>query len=259
MPPLRELQASFRAALLGSAASSVLETTIATDGLSADARLAIYRHHVTTTLTDVLRTTFPVVARIVDERFFGYAAACFVAAGPPASPCLHEYGAAFPGFLETFEPCRALVYLPDVARLEWAMTRAEHAADATALDTRALAAVPETARLGVRLALHPSLTLLASPWPVDRIWRANQPDAAPGTTVDLDAGGVHLEVRRDDDAVVLRVLDPGVFALRAAVRDGRTLGEAADDALARDPDLDLAAAIAALLHDGSVVALTSTS
>src|SRR5437867_400753 len=179
MPTLRELQAGFRDVMLGAKATPVLDT-IATDGLPVAARLAIYRHHVSTTLTDLLRATFPVVCRLVDERFFGYAADRFIAAFPPTSPCLHEYGERFPAFLASFAPCRDLVYLPDVARLEWAMRCAEHADRAT---------------------------LLESPWPIDRIWRANQPDADPAMTVDLDAGGARLEVRRQDDDVVFRVLD----------------------------------------------------
>jgi hypothetical protein len=31
------------------------------------------------------------------------------------------------------------------------------------------------------LALHPSVTLLRSPWQLDAIWRANQPGAAEDT------------------------------------------------------------------------------
>jgi hypothetical protein len=126
MPSLRELQAGFRAALLEDTPASLTEL-IAGDGLAPEARLAIYRHHVLTTLTDVLVGVYPVIRRLVDTRFFAYAADTFIRACPPASPVLSEYGEAFAGFLAGFPPCRALAYLPDVARLEWALHAAGHA------------------------------------------------------------------------------------------------------------------------------------
>jgi hypothetical protein len=258
MSALRRRQARFRDALLGRPVSPPLRT-IAADGIAAEARLAIYRHHVSATLTDTLRETYPVVCRLVGDGFFAYAADRFIAEAPPTSPCLFEYGAAQPAFLASFDACRALVYLPDVARLEWAMSRAAHAENASPLDTRALAGMPADVRARLRLTFHPSVALVDSPWPIDAIWRANQPDADPDGTVDLDAGGARLEVRRADDDVVFRKLDAGDYALRRALHEGLTLDAAATAALARDPDLDLAAALTRLFHDDTLTAFTLTT
>src|SRR5207249_10913760 len=46
-------------------------------------------------------------------------------------------------------------------------------------------------------------------------------DALPISTVDLDAGGVWLEIRRRDGDVVRRALPRAVFAFRAALAEGR--------------------------------------
>jgi hypothetical protein len=139
------------------------------------------------------------------------------------------------------------------------MSRAEHADDATPLDPRALVGFPSAELDGLRLRFHPSLTLLESPWPIDRIWRMNQPDTDPGAVVDLGGGGVRLEVRRQGDAIVFRALEAGDFALRRELHAGQTLGAAVEAALACDPDLDLAAALRDLFHDESVVAFTLTT
>src|SRR5262249_3073636 len=120
MPALHDLQTSIRDAILGGDVR-LTASHIAGDGLAPKARLQIYRHHVFTTFTTALRATFPVVCRLVDARFFAYAADTFIRRHPPSEPCLVEYGAAFPEFLAGFPPCRAHAYLPDVARLEWAM------------------------------------------------------------------------------------------------------------------------------------------
>src|SRR5712692_3733392 len=137
MPTLRELQAMFRHAMFGAEVPPLVEA-IAGDGLAPAARLQIYCHHVLTSLTEALQATFPVVCRLVDARFFGYAADTYIRQYPPATPCLFEYGAHFPAFLATFPPCRDLVYLADVARLEWALNVALHAEACAPIDTDAL-------------------------------------------------------------------------------------------------------------------------
>jgi hypothetical protein len=254
MLTLRELQGEFRAALLDGhdgEPAGVLGGEIAADGLSPEARLAVYRHHVLATLAAVLRDAYPVVARLVGDGFFAYAADAFVRRHPPDAPCLFEYGARFATFLASFPPCRHLVYLPDVARLEWAMQAAMHADEAEPLDPARLRDIAAEATGALTLRLDPSLALLSSPWPVDRIWRANQPGA--DAEVDLGAGGALVEVRRLGDDVVWRTLPPAEHAFRAALAAGLTLQRAAEAALQGGPDFDLAAAIGALFADRLVV------
>jgi hypothetical protein len=250
MPKLRDLQLGIRIAVLGGDTAAICDA-IASDEISAEARLQIHRNHVRTTLTEALKATFPVVCRLVDERFFAFAADTYIQGHPPAGPCLFEYGASFPGFLEAFPPCRSLPYLADVARLEWALNAALHAADEPPAHPAALMQVRAADRPHLVFRLQPSLRLLASPWPVDRVWAANQPDAAE-QTVDIDAGGVQLELRRQGDSVGFRRLAPAPFALRQALARRQTLESAASVALASDPAFDLAAALADLLGEGAI-------
>jgi hypothetical protein len=181
-----------------------------------------------------------------------------------AEKCLFEYGASFPEFLAAFPPCRELEYLPDVARLEWAMNAALHADDAAPIDAAALGAVPDADASRLVLRFEPSITLLQSPWPLDRLWKANQPAGDPDALVDLAAGGVQLEIRRRGDDVGWRALDPATFAFRRALADGRPLERAAHAALAVDHGFDLAAGLRDLLEEDAVAGwavspLTSSS
>src|SRR5205807_5231062 len=106
------------------------------------ARLRIYRNHAFATLGAVLEGTFPVVCRLVDKRFFAYAAHEYLREHPPHSRCLVEYGAGFADFLAGFGPCRRLPYLADVARFEWALNIAATVREATPLQAEILAAIP---------------------------------------------------------------------------------------------------------------------
>jgi hypothetical protein len=247
MSSLREVQTAFRTALLDANDCSI-ESEIARDDVGAGARVAVYRHHVRATLTDVLASTFPVVCRLVDRRFFGWLADCFVRAHPPVGPCLFEYGADLPRFVERFPACAALPWLADVARLEWAMNVAFHAPDAATGGSQRLAVTPPEALATLTVEFDPSVTYLESRWPIDAIWRANQPGADP-TGVDVDSGSVHLEIRRCDDDVVFRALPAGSFAFRRALANHEPLAHAADAALTADSSLDLAREIRALLDD----------
>jgi hypothetical protein len=217
------------------------------NGLDPEARLQIYRRHVFTTLTAALTATFPVVCRLVDARFFAYAADAYIRQHPPTGPCLTEYGATFPAFLAGFPPCRGHAYLPDVARLEWAMNLALHADAPAGLDTAALARVPPEMLSRLVFRLDPSVSLIASPWPIDRIWQANQENAAG--VVDLQSGGVHLEVRRIDGRVAMGAVSPPRHTFRQALAAGGTLEDAASAALRLDSRFDLTREIRQFIED----------
>ena len=244
MPTLHDLQTAVGAVMLGGDAT-LAEASVHGDGLGASARLAVYRHHVLASLTAVLESTYPIVVRLVDARFFRYAVDRYIHAHPPLRPCLFEYGATFGDFLARFPPTRHLAYLPDVARLEWAMNAALNAPDLEA-------AAPETLSPASPVALHPSVSLLRSPWPIDMIWRANQPERE-GAVVDLETGGVRLQVWRAGDEVVFRPLSIAEDALRRALTSAGRLDAAAEAALAADATADVATLVRGVLEEGVLV------
>ena len=255
MPALRELQAAFLRAMFAPEAPALLEAIVG-DGLLPAARLQIYRHHVLTSLTDALQTTFPVVCRLVDERFFRYAADAYIRQYPPVAPCLFEYGAHFPAFLATFPPCRHLEYLADVARLEWALNTALHAEIRVSLDPAELGSLTPHDVAQLTFQFDPSVTLLDSTWPIDQIWRVNQANAEVYGPVNLDEGGVALEIRRWEDAVGFRRLAPAIYTFRTTLAAGHPLTMAAEAALAASQEFDCVAALHELLTDGVIIGFT---
>jgi hypothetical protein len=255
MPALRELQSAFLRTMFGPDEPQLL-VTIVGDGLLPAARLQIYRHHVLTSLTDVLHTTYPVVCRLVDERFFRYAADAYIRQHPPTAPCLFEYGVHFPAFLAAFPPCRHLAYLADVARLEWALHVAWHAELRMSLDPADLIGLAPHDVAQLVFHFDPSVTLLDSPWPIDQIWRVNQADTEINAPVDLDAGGVSLAIRRWEDDVGFRRLDPAIYTFHTTLAAGHTLARAAEAALAASQEFDCMTALHELLTDGVIIGFT---
>ena len=255
MRTLPDLQSGFAFAILREDARQVASLILG-DGLTPAARVRVYRNHVFSSLTAALEATYPVVCRLVDRRFFAFAADHYIRRDPPEGPCLFEYGATFPDFLASFPPCAGNPYLADVARLEWALNTALHAEEATSIDPAVLGTVAtdDVGRLIFRF--EPSATWLRSRWPVDLIWKANQAEADPGTTVDLAAGGVMLETRRRDDVVTLRRLESAEFTFRSALGRGLTLERAANLSLAEDPGFDVTTALRALLGETLLTGFT---
>jgi hypothetical protein len=219
MPNLDQLQHMMCSAIRGEAAPALL-ALIEADGIEPAARLQIYRNHAIATLTDALKATYPVVCRLVDECFFSYAAHEYIGEAFPSRPCLAEYGGSFPDFLANFPACRDLVYLADVARLEWAINLALHAEEAQLLERSPLISDD------LEVRLHPSSQLLVSQWPIERIWHANQPEGDPDTIIDLHAGGTWLLVYRRRDRVVITTVEESTYAFLDALRCGARLIEA---------------------------------
>ncbi|HXQ40440.1 MAG TPA: DNA-binding domain-containing protein [Candidatus Udaeobacter sp.] len=258
MSALRELQCAVGRAVLGRDEASIVEA-IHGDGLDPAARLGIYRNHYLFSLTEALKAIYPVVCRLVDERFFDYAARGFIDKAPPREPCLFEYGAAFPNFLAEFPAAAKVIYLPDVARLEWAINAALHAPAEAPIDGSAFAGVAGADYSKLVFRLQPSVGFLASDWPVDRIWQANRPENENVGPLDLDEGGCCLEIRQQDDAVVFRRLEAGDFALRKALAEGQSLEAAAAVVLERDPLFDLPMALRRLMGEGLIVGFRLSS
>lgn len=250
MLALADLQTAIRAVVLGGDPAA-LAGTIPDDGIGHAGRLRVYRNNTTVLLIDALADTFPVVRRLVGEDFFAQAARLYVRAFPPESPCLSEYGDIFPDFIETHEPAAGIPYLADVARLEWAINESYYAADAPILSPAALrAALPDGIdRLGLKA--HPSLRIVASPFPVDRIWAVNQDGADPDAAVDLASGGVRLAVARPDSGPRFQVLSPGGLAFLRAAMEGASLEQAAKAGESVAARFDAAAALAALTAAGA--------
>ena len=229
------------------------------NGSDPQARLAVYRNNVVSSLVDALADTFPVVQLLVGEAFFRAMAATFVRRSPPRSCVLATYGEHLPDFIDTFEPARSLPYLADMARLEFARVRAWHAADAPVAAAEALAqALGWGDRLAeVRLKLHPAVSLVASRHAVVSLWAAHQGDAAQieaMPAIDVDRPETALVLRTGLDVLVLP-MPPGAAAFVQAAGVGVGLGEAAARGMKYDAAFDLAATLSMLITHGALSAL----
>lgn len=216
------------------------------EGRPARRRFDVYRNNVVVGLMGALETAFPAVRSLVGEENFRVLARDHARAHPPRSPLMMHYGADMPAFLAGYEPVRHLRYLPDVARLELAMRRSYHAADATPLPAGELAAVAPEMLAGMRFRLAPAVEPIGSRWPLQAIRRFALDRTAPKPTPMAEDV---LVLRPEFDPFALAV-PPGSARFVAALGDGATLGQAVD---AGGEGFDPGPALTALIAHGGVI------
>jgi hypothetical protein len=251
MPSLRDLQERFAAAVLAADGTA----PALADGRFGTDRIGIYRRTIRTNYRNALGATYPVVRSVVGARFFDGAVDAYVGAHPSRSGDLNEYGATFGEFLGAYEPASRLPYLPDVARLEWAIDEASRAADSSASPDdvlRALAALPPERLSALRLRMAPSCRLIASSFPVLRVWHVNQRDHVGDLRVDFDAMPDRLRVRREPFGVALERIAAGDFAWLSALSARSDLAAAVAAAQHADAKFDLGTALHRFIGDGTI-------
>ncbi len=253
---LPDLQAAFRAATIGRDSDAV--AALSAGGMQNGHRFGIYRNNIYRSLAGVLEAAFPTVCNLVGDENFAVLARRFIAEYPPQRPQLFAYGGDFAAFLAGFAPAvEELPFLPDLARVEWAVNEAYFEADAETLNAGHLAGLAPERYAGLRLGLHPTVRLIESDWPVWDLWGAEAlPSPGPDSGPDqwppaMQEGGQRVLVRRPESKVDVVMATHGDFAFLSALAARDTLGEAAAAGVAADPDFDLSACLAGHLAGGT--------
>ena len=240
MLALHKLQTQFAEAIFDPGGKGS-ELAIRANGLSAARRLQVYRNNVFASLTGALRACYPVVNRLLGEQFFDWAAKHYIRDYPSTSGNLHEFGREYAGFIRAFPPAAELLYLADVARLEWAYQEVFHATEPGASGLVELSWVPPDRYGELRFKLHTASRLLVSEYPILHIWQVNQPGC--DGRVDLGEGGVNLLVIRRGLEIQIEALSPAEYTLLENLARGHVMSYAAAHALNAEPNFDLPACL----------------
>lgn len=185
----------------------------------------------------VLAAAYPVVAQLLGAQSFDALSRHFWQNQAPACGDMAQWGGEFAAFLAALpdlvgeEP-----YLPDVARVEWALHASATAADGQA-DMASFALLESTEPGALTLLLSAGATGLASRFPVVSIVQAHL-DGAPS----LQEAGERLRGQVQEAALVwrqglrpsLRHAQPGEILFIAALQENRSLA----DSLAAAPEFD---------------------
>lgn len=127
-------------------------------GIPVQARLDVYRNAYYLRLEEALARDFPALRAVVGDKAFGRLVAAYLTAIPSTRTSLRFLGQDLQDWLRLGREEPALA---DLAALEWAVLDAFDAEDARSLTVVDLQGISPDRWASLRLALHPSVSLLA--------------------------------------------------------------------------------------------------
>ncbi len=233
---LSALETSFRDGVVGGDATVL--AAFEAGHLSEQKRLDIYRNNVFSNYRSALEAVYPVILSLVGADYFRQAAHRYVQRYASYSGDIHHYGCEFSELLRSLPGAAELAYLSDVARLEWSIHEAFHAANAERLDPSRLQGIASEDYPRLKFVLNPAARLLHSDYPIRHIWQVNLPDYQGDQRVDLSEGGESLLVMRRNFVMEVETIAAADAAALTAFQRDETFGQALDTALAIDADFD---------------------
>ncbi len=248
---LSQLEQSFREGVLG--ADEQVLSVIAPGNLSAQKRLSIYRNNVFSNYRGALEAVYPAILSLVGADYFSQAAQRYVKQFPSRSGDIHHYGEQFAELLASLPGSADLAYLPDVARLEWSIHAAFHAANAERLDLSRLQGIAPEDYGDIRFKLSPAARLLDSPFPVHRIWQVNLLDYQGDQRVDLGEGGSAVLVMRRNYVMEVENISAAESMMLNAFAGGEIFGSALEQTLATNAAFDVSAFLQRFVTNETIV------
>jgi hypothetical protein len=204
-----------------------------------------------------LAAAYPTLQQLLGAETLAAIAPALWRRSPPTRGDLARWGGALPDFIADCEPLADHPYLADMARLDWALHRADSAADSPA-DLTGLARLGDTDPQALWLLPRPGSACIASAYPIVTLWRAHRSDAADR----FDAARSALAAGRAETALVWRrgwrtdvaLIGDADRSFTAAVCDGLSLAVALHGAA---PDFDFSAWLQTALQQGWLVGVES--
>ncbi len=246
---LRQLQQDFYQAIFEADTSQALSQQY----LNLSENFTVYRNSILGILTRTLESIYPVCYRLVGDKFFTATARVYIDRYPSVSPDLGTYGHAFAEFLSQFEPAAQLPYLPDLARLEWHWHCVFHGEITNTLDYQALGKIPQEQWGEIIFDLPQNSILLSSIYPIHRIWQVNQPDYQTDELVNLDEGGSHIFLWRDNYDMRMDLPTPAEWQLLQAFQTKNQLEIICENLATVEPCIDVAALLPRFVQRGWIV------
>jgi len=215
--------------------------------------LAIHRNNFRLTLSEALASIYPATVSLVGQDCFSALAGSFVEQYPPSDPVLSLYGSNFADWLEARAELSDFPYLPGIARLEWTWNTAFHAPDAEPMTPDMMMQLASDGQEEGLLALHPSLHLIKSDYPVSDIREFALNPASHPDGIRLEAGPSHIMILRPELQVQISEIDSGSYALLQALQKTSDLTEAIAAAIEAAPCFAPESSIGALLNKGAFI------
>jgi len=207
--------------------------------------LRAYRANAQALCVTALQSCFPALQQLMGEENFSHLARDFWQARPPVRGDLAQWGNELPAYLIQVPQLQEMLldhaYLPDVAKLEWALHTAATASDA-ALVVQSFQLLASHDPRQLRLLLSSGCAVLSSEYPVVALVQLHDERATAAHELArqsiADAEPQTALVWRQGFRPMLAEVDAASATLIEASLQGESLADALDAALSLRPDFD---------------------
>ncbi len=256
-PSLHEVQRWMQARILPGGAATESEAPVALcpqGGAPGVERLAVYAGGYLARVEEALAEAYPAVRQVLGPSVFTELAQAYAAQVPSHDYNLSLIGRHLSVFFATWSRTCELPFLPDLARLEWAVSEAFHAFEELPLAIETLAGQPVEAWDHLRLVFQPSVQCVTSAWPILDIWEARTRPVETVRIALVDRPQQVLVARRGLQ-VVCAPLTPRQAQFLTLLLAGQPLGAACERLAqsAEDCSVPVAEWCAAWARDGLIV------
>jgi hypothetical protein len=235
MQSLESFQRSFVEMLNGAAVPCFQSTSALTSEMSQSIHRSSYKNN----LKAALSVTYKNVLTLVGERYFSQLVFQFIKFYPSRTGDLNDYGADFPTFLEEHLPHlpagRSLPYLADVARLDWAIERAQLAKNSRSDALKELLTLSDQSLGAVTMNLNSGFSIVSSEYPLRAMCSLHT--AEQGCS--LDQGGEVLAINKVGHELIIRSIPVYLADFLAFWRAHLFLGTALEQFHALHPKVSI--------------------
>ncbi len=189
-------------------------------------RIDIYSNAYFFRLAEALGSVYPTVQQFVemDEEPYAFTklVAQYVGKHPSVSYKIEDCGASFAVFLENNEISFRFPFLPDLARVEWAVAEAVFRSRRPPLQSKEMAAVAPEDWAHARLECDSTVSLLSLNWAVVPLWE-NREQPIPHAPRETCRQNI-LVFRAPNRRIQVRILSEEAFQILSGLDRGETLG-----------------------------------
>ncbi|MBU6459828.1 MAG: putative DNA-binding domain-containing protein [Proteobacteria bacterium] len=212
---------------------------------TVQARTLIYRNTIFNNKLNALKISFPIVHALIGDACFQGLSHSYIENHPSTSGNLNFYGKNFPEFIKNNNIINQVIYLADMARLEWLIHELRFTAEDSPNNLSRLEFVPSHALESLRFHFQPSVKMLHSPFPVSTIWKMHQPNSDI-KTVHLNEGEDWILLRQLQGKYLFLSLSPDAWVCTEALFRFETIGSAFSLAIEKNEQFDLSAHLTTL-------------
>lgn len=249
MPALAEIQSFFRNAVVTGDVARI--RALLPGDPDPEIGLGIHRRNYEISLVTALLTKFPATVWLAGASFVTEAARDFIRDHPPHAPCIAEYGDEFPRFLAGLPGADGMPYLGEFADLERHVGQVSVAIEERCFTLAELTEVGTDRLPDTVLRFQPGVCYRGVSWPIDDLLKLYLTESAPDRYA-FEPCDVWLEVRGARGEFRIDRLESSEFVFRKSIREGRSIGSAAESALEANPSFDPGIALVRLIESGLV-------